>query len=272
MVATAEDPKDPAGVVPRLRDGGQVVATWCSIDSPAVVEVIAAAGFPCVLLDLEHGEFDTPALPGLLRAAAVAGATGIVRVRAREQIGPALDAGAAGVLVPDVRSAAAAAQAVQAGRYPPDGERGSAPMVRDARYGHRPFAGHQAASRPLLGVQIEGPAGVAALDDILAVAGLDLVFVGPYDLAQQLGHPGEVSHPEVQAAITDVAARAADQGIATGVWSPDAQTAQVWVEAGIGLVSVGNATVLLADAARSLVAALDLQEGSPGAAGPRTTS
>lgn len=256
MAAGEDDPKDRSGTVARLRDGGQVIATWCSVDAPAVVEVLAGAGVPCVMLDLEHGEFDTPALPALLRAAEVAGATGIVRVRSIDQIGPALDAGAAGVLAPDVRSAEAAAAVVRAGRYPPTGERGAAPMVRAARYGHRPFAAHQGSTPPLVGVQIEGPEGVASLDGILEVAGLDLVFVGPYDLAQQLGHPGEVTHPEVQATITDVAERARRRGIATGVWCPDAAAARIWLDAGIGLVTVGNATVLLADAARSLMAAL----------------
>ena len=250
------DPRDQAGTVERLRAGEQVVATWCSIDAPAIVELTAAAGFDVVLLDLEHGEFGVGALPGLLRAVEVTGATGFVRVATVDQLGPALDAGTAGVLVPDVRSVEAVGAIVDACRYGPVGERGAAPMVRDARYGHRPFEEHHAAAAPLIGVQIEGPQVLEVLDDLLQVDGLDLVFVGPHDLSQRLGVPGQVTHPDVVAAIGDVTDRARDRGIATGVWSPDAPAARVWLDAGVGLVTVGNVTMLLAAAARELVAEL----------------
>ena len=250
------NPRDHADVVGRLRRGEQVIASWCSIDAPAATETIAAAGFDAILLDLEHGEFGPASLPGLLRAVEVADATGLVRVRQVSELGPALDAGASGVMVPDVRSVAAAEVAVAACRYAPAGDRGAAPMVRDASYGHRPFQAHHLAAAPLIGVQLEGPQVLEVLDDVLAVEGLDLVFVGPHDLSQRLGFPGEVTHPDVVAAIRDVSERARARNVATGVWSPDAAAARSWLDAGVGLVSVSNVTVLLAEAAGRLVAEL----------------
>jgi len=242
--------------VGRLRAGERVIASWCSLASTSVAELMALAGFDAVILDLEHGEFGTAALPDLLRAVTVGGASALVRVRVPAELGPALDAGADGVLAPDVRSAAAAAAIVAACRYAPEGERGAAPMVRDAAYGLRPFAAHRAARAPLVGVQVAGPPGVAAIDEILAVAGVDLVFFGTFDLAQHLGVPGDVAHPRVVAEVRALTARAAGAGVATGVWAPDAATAATWLEAGVTLVSVGSATSLLAGAAAALRGAL----------------
>ncbi len=251
-----EDRRDAQGVVPRLRAGEQVLATWCSIDSAAAVEAVALAGLEVVLLDLEHGEFTPAALPALLRAVEVPGAAGIVRVAHTGQLGAALDAGAAGVLVPDVRSAGAAEEVVRACTYPPSGHRGAAPMTRDLGYGHRGFAAHVATAAPLVGVQVEGPEGLDALDAVLAVPGIDLVFLGAQDLSVRLGVPGQLDHPELRRVVTEVAGRARAAGVATGVWSPDATVAARWMAAGVGLVSVSNVTTLLAGAAKGLVAEL----------------
>ena len=245
-----------ADLVQRLAAGGQLVGTWSSLDSPAVAEVMAAAGFDVVILDLEHGELGVPDLTAHLRAIEVAGAASLVRVADPGQVGRALEAGAGGVLAPDVTSAEVATRVVAAGRYAPHGTRGSAPMARDAGYGLHPFAEHHAQADPLLGVQIEGPEGLAAVDEIVAVDGLGLVFVGPHDLSQRLGVPGQVTHPAVVEAIGEVAGRARAHGVATGVWAPDAEVARTWLDAGISLVTVSNVALVLSGAARSLREAL----------------
>ncbi len=173
--------------------------TWVNTPSPDLVETLGDVGFDCVFLDLEHGEYGTEALPDLLRAARATGCFGVVRtshVSARE-VGAALDAGADGVLAPGVSSAAEAATVVSAAHYPPVGSRGAAPMTRAARYGTTPFTSYRERSEAevVAGAQIEGPAGLAAVDDILATAHLDLAFIGPFDLSQHLGVPGDTSHP-----------------------------------------------------------------------------
>lgn len=248
--------RDPSSFVARVRDGVQVVAMWSSIESPAVAELVAAAGFDAVVLDLEHGEFGVSALTGHLRAVEVGGAAGLVRVRHTSELAPALEAGAVGVLAPDIGSAAAAEQVVRACSYAPRGVRGAAPMARDAGYGHRDFPTHHAQAAPLIGVQIEGPEGLAGIDEVLSVDGLDLVFVGPQDLAQRLGVAGQVTHPTVVEAIGTVVERARVQGVATGIWAPDAHVARTWLDAGVTLVTVSNVALLLAGAARQLVASI----------------
>jgi 4-hydroxy-2-oxoheptanedioate aldolase len=243
-------------LVARLRAGGRAVGTWCSLDSDSIVELLALADFDVVLIDLEHGEIGTHALPRLLRAVSAGSATPLVRVRERSQLGPALDAGAAIVMVPDVTSAEEARAIVEACRYAPGGRRGAAPMVRDAHYALRPFAEHVAGADPIIGVQVEGPEGIAALDAILAVPGVGMVFIGPFDLAVHLGVPGQVDHPSVVDAVRDIVARADARGVITGAWAPDVATAQRWFATGVDLVSVDSATTMLARAASTLREAL----------------
>ena len=208
----------------RLAGGTTTFGTWVNTPSPELVETLGLAGFDCVFLDLEHGEYGTDALPGLLRAARAGGCFGAVRTShvAANEIGAALDSGADAVLAPSVSSAADAAAIVGAAHYPPIGSRGAAPMTRAAGYGTTPFTDYRERieSDVVVGAQIEGPDGLAAVDDILAVAGLDLVFIGPFDLSQHLGVPGETSHPAVVEAMTDIVARAESGGIATGTWAP----------------------------------------------------
>src|SRR5262245_28476547 len=244
----------------RLRDGPTMFGTWVNTPAPDIVETLGDAGFDCVFLDLEHGEYGTEALPDLLRAARAAGCYGVVRtshVSARE-VGAALDAGADAVLAPGVSSAAEAATVVSAAHYPPVGSRGAAPMTRAARYGTTPFMSYRDRSEAevVVGAQIEGPAGLAAVDEILAVAHLGLAFIGPFDLSQHLGVPGETSHPSVVEAMRDIVARADAAGVVTGTWAPTAAAARLWIDAGIRLVTVASSTALFTTAAIALIAEL----------------
>jgi 4-hydroxy-2-oxoheptanedioate aldolase len=251
---------DTASLRQRLRGGPTLFGTWVNTPSPDVVETLGDAGFDCVFLDLEHGEYGTEALPNLLRAARATGCFAIVRtshVSARE-VCAALDAGADGVLAPGVSSAGEAATVVAAAHYPPIGSRGAAPMTRAARYGTTPFTSYRDRSEAetVAGAQIEGPAGLAAVEDILATAHLDLAFVGPFDLSQHLGVPGDTSHPAVVAALRDIVARADARGVATGTWAPTAAAARPWIEAGVRLVTVASSTALFTIAATALIAEL----------------
>src|SRR5580658_2801951 len=120
----------------RLRTGPPLIATFSMIASPIIIELLAQAGFDAVVLDMEHGPLDFESLNVLIPAARAAGIYPIVRVRANEAslIGSALDVGAAGILVPQIDSGAAAASAVQAARFAPLGRRGVNPYTRAAGY------------------------------------------------------------------------------------------------------------------------------------------
>jgi 4-hydroxy-2-oxoheptanedioate aldolase len=241
----------------RLLDGPTVIGTWVNTPSPELVETLGDVGFDCVFVDLEHGEYGTDALPGLLRATRAARCFGVVRsshVSAHE-IGAALDAGADAVLAPGVSSADEAATIVAAAHYPPVGSRGAAPMTRGAGYGTIPFPTYRERieAEVVVGAQIEGPDGMAALESILAVEHLDLAFIGPFDLSQHLGVPGETSHPSVVEAMTRIVERAEARGIATGTWAPTAAAARPWIEAGVRLVTVASTTALFTGAAAALM-------------------
>jgi 4-hydroxy-2-oxoheptanedioate aldolase len=244
----------------RMSDGTTLFGTWVNTPSPELVETLGDVGFDCVFLDLEHGEYGTDALPGLLRAARAAGCYGVVRTShvSAPEIGAALDAGADGVLAPGVGSVDEAAAVVSAAHYPPIGARGAAPMTRAARYGTTPFAAYREVTESgvVVGAQIEGPAGLDAVDGILATPHLDLAFIGPFDLSQHLGMPGDTSHPSVVAAMTDIVERATARGIATGTWAPTPAAARPWVDAGVRLVTVSSSTALFTQAASALIAEL----------------
>jgi 4-hydroxy-2-oxoheptanedioate aldolase len=244
----------------RLAGNEPLVGTWVNGRDPAVVETLGAVGFDPVVLDLEHGELGLHHLPDLLRAAAATGASSLVRVSRLEasEIGRALDAGADGVIVPNVTSAAEASAAVRAAHYPPDGGRGAAPTVRAPRYGVTPFASYrrQVEHDVVVVLQVEGPDGIASLEIIVEVPGLDVLFIGPFDLSQHLGVPGETDHPEVVAAMERIAAAAGRHGVVTGTWAASAEAARRWAAAGVRLLTVSNATAIFTQAATGLLAAV----------------
>ena len=159
----------------RLRGGAPVVAAFSMIASPIVVELLAKAGFDAVVFDTEHGPLGPESLNLLIPAARAAGIFPIVRVRKNDPtlIGAALDVGAAGVLVPQIDSADAAAGAVSAGRFGPGGHRGSNPYVRAAGYRGTADWFARANGEAAMIVMVEGRAGIAALPGILATPQLD---------------------------------------------------------------------------------------------------
>lgn len=210
---------------------------------PVAVEVLAGLGPDFVCLDQEHAPLGRESVHALLGAAALGGIPALVRVPGPlpHRIGAALDSGAAGVLVPRIESAAAAADVVRWARYPPAGERGFGPG-RANGYGR---AGVQDADAPVVAVQVETQAGLDALDGILAVDGLDLVFVGPGDLSVSLGLDG-IRDPRLQPVVADVLARVAAAGRWAGVFALDAAAASAWLEGGARLVVVGSDLLFLA--------------------------
>lgn len=237
-----------------------VFGTWVQTPSAEVVEILSWSGWDFVILDLEHGPYGAEALPHLIRAAEASEAAPLVRVpqAALEQVGKALDLGAAGIVIPGVTSAAAASSAVHLTRFPPHGGRGASPSTRQLHYSAIPFATLTApdAPQPLVVLQVEARLATSDLGSILAVAGVDVVFVGPYDLSTSLGLPGQFDHPRVREAITEIVNRCGERGIAVGIWVPDPEAAKFWVGQGVRFVTVSNNELMLFNQASSLRRAL----------------
>lgn len=233
-----------------------VVGTWVQSPSPEAVEILGWAGWDFAILDLEHGPFAGETLPNLIRAAEVSGMAALVRVplEAPEQVATALDLGAAGIVTPGVKSAEAAAEVVRLTRFPPHGSRGASRSTRQLRYSAVPFATLVApdAPRPLIVHQVEARLATENLDSILDVEGVDVIFIGPYDLSTSLGLPGQFDHPTVKGAISEIVDRAGERGIAVGIWMPDAEGAKFWIAQGVRFVTVSNNELILFEAASSL--------------------
>jgi 4-hydroxy-2-oxoheptanedioate aldolase len=185
--------------IDRQRLGSQVMAgTFLNLGSSAAVEIAAGLGFDWLLLDLEHGSGSWADLRPLLLAAAGSSAVPIVRVRSADadDVKFVMDSGAAGIMFPYLGSAAEAARAVSLVKYPPQGVRGVAQVIRATSYG-REWQAYlaEANQRSLVIVQIETPEAVAQADAIAAVPGVDVLFVGPMDLSVNMGHPGDFTQP-----------------------------------------------------------------------------
>ncbi len=230
--------------------------TWLQTPSPEVVEILGWSGWDFVILDLEHGPYGPEGLPHLIRAAEAAESTAFVRVplSAPHEVGKALDLGAAGIVSPGVTSAEAGAAAVRLTRFPPRGSRGSSPSTRQLHYSGVPFASLTApeALQPLVVLQVEARLATSDLGSILAIEGLDVVFIGPYDLSTSLGLPGQFDHPRVREAITEIVDRAGERGVAVGIWVPDAPSARFWVDHGVRFVTVSNNELMLFGASSAL--------------------
>lgn len=200
----------------RLATGGWSAGAIVPNADAHLVEVCGLVGFDHVLIDAEHGNLSIRECEELVRAAQVAGITPIIRVptNAPHEILRHLDTGAQGVMVPQVTTRDDAERAVRAARYHPMGERGLA-GTRAASYGlGGPLGAYarEANAQILVMALIEDIAAVANLPEILAVEGLDVISVGPADLSQSMGHPGERDHPAVRDAIAEIIR----QGVAAG--------------------------------------------------------
>ncbi|HHV56377.1 MAG TPA: aldolase [Firmicutes bacterium] len=240
-----------------LTAGRPAFGTFNWLTGPECVEILGAAGFDFVVIDMEHGPHGQDHLPGLLRAADAAGIVPIVRVTKNEPtlILRALDLGAKGLHVPQVNTGAEAAAVVQAARYWPQGERGFAPGTRAARFGALDQEAYiaEANADPLLIIHIENRLGVENLDDILAVPGIDVIFIGPADLSQSLGLPGQLGHPRVVELVEVTIAKAKQAGLPVGIFALNAEEAARWVRAGVTYLALGADSFFLFNTARALV-------------------
>jgi 4-hydroxy-2-oxoheptanedioate aldolase len=197
----------------------------------AALEAYALAGFDFVVLDLEHSDLGLERLSTLLATCRAAGIASLVRIEAggTAALTRVLDMHPDGVMVPGIGSAAEAAEVAALTRFHPLGRRGLAPMVRHLAAVGGDFT--RLNERLAVIVQVEGAGAVDEVDAIAAVAGIDGVFVGPYDLSQSLGVPGELDHPRVLEAGARVA-RAVREPVALGVYVPDAPSARHWRQLG----------------------------------------
>jgi 4-hydroxy-2-oxoheptanedioate aldolase len=242
----------------KLEAGEMVVGCFVPYPSAELAEICGLIGFDFVLIDAEHGPMSPESAYRMVLGAEAGGATPIVRVpqNVRQVILRYLDIGALGVMVPQVNSAEEARGVATAARYHPLGLRGIA-GVRAAGFGLRQSLADytvQANAEMLVIVQIESLAAVERVSEILEVPGIDVLFVGPNDLAQSMGYPGQPLHPEVQA-VVDRIVQQVDGRLPLGTTAATAELAQRQRARGFRMV-VTNTTSLLAASGRAIIEAV----------------
>jgi 4-hydroxy-2-oxoheptanedioate aldolase len=244
------------GIRERVLAGEALVGTLLTSGSAMFAEICARAGFDWVMADLEHGAGTEADLLGQLQGIQGGGAAGLVRVQqaSRIAIGRALDLGAEGIMVPRLESLEEARQVVSWLRYPPAGERGVALFTRGARLGTVAHESIRELNERVVGiVQVENRAALAAAEEVAALDGVDVLFVGPTDLSHSLGVPGRLDEQPYREAVTTVGRAAKRHGKAAGVLVWAAEDLERYAEEGFRFFAISSDGGILNRAARSAV-------------------
>ena len=239
-----------------LHDGLKQPGLWLSLESPNATEVVAGSGYTWLMLDLEHSVVDLGDVVHHLRAARGGTAEVMVRVPWNEPVlvKRLLDAGVRTFLFPFVQNAEEARRAVAATRYPPHGIRGFAGNSRANNYARVPgYAEHGHAEQCVV-VQVETPEAVANIAAIGAVEGVHAIFVGPNDLAANMGFLARSGAPEVRRAVADALAAIKTTGKAAGMLEYDLAEAKRLFEAGYDFIAVASDLAILARRSEALLA------------------
>ncbi len=232
----------------RLDEGGTALGFLVSMPSVQLTQILAASGADWLLIDLEHGPIDNATVHAMIAATAGTACAPIVRVPSTEPwlAKPALDAGAFGLVFPMICSARQAQAAARAVRYPPRGVRGWGPFYAPARWGLSSADYTAAANDQVLCIiLIEHIEAVRRIDEILAVPGIDVAVIAPFDLSQSLGRPGDFEHPDVAAAMAEAEDKILARGLPMGGLARTSSEANAKIARGYRLLVLGYDTGLI---------------------------
>ena len=243
----------------RALRGEWMGGTFLNLGSSVTAEIAGKAGFDWVLIDIEHGMGDRQELLTQLQAVEATPASPVVRIAWNDPVRfkRVLDLGVSGVMVPYVNSADEARRAAAAMRYPPEGVRGVARLNRACDFGPSFNEYFKKANSQLLTiVQIETKTAIENLDEIAAVVGVDVLFVGPLDLSVSLGVPDQFDHPVEQEALAKVVKACRKAGKAPGILVANEDQLQQVKNLGFTFVAIGSDGGALVKEMRALVAVL----------------
>jgi 4-hydroxy-2-oxoheptanedioate aldolase len=239
-----------------LKAGKPTLGVVMTIPSPLAAETLARVGFDWMWIDLEHSPIDLETVDLMIQAIQGTETVPIVRVAWNRHwlAKPVLDMGAMGVMMPWINTKQEAVDAVQALRYPPEGVRGVGASVAARRWGLPTSEYLKVANREILAIlQIENIEAVNQIEEILTVPGIDLIFVGPNDLASSMGLLGQPSHPRVEEAIQKVLAATKKAKVPAGIlgFGPDAANRRI--EQGFQFIAVASDGSLLSSGAKDIL-------------------
>ncbi len=233
----------------KLKAGETVFGCFIRYPNASLVEVLGYQPWDFIVFDGEHGTIDPQDCENMVRAAELRGVTPIVRVTTNQApiILRFMDSGAHGLHVPWVNTAAEAEAVVRAVKYEPRGVRGLA-FIRAADYGQTIPLGEyvqQANAETLVAIHVETITAVENLPEIVKIDGIDVIFIGPTDLSQSLGVPGQPQHPKVQEAISRIFDTVAGSDKVVGIMAPNVQAARQWRERGARYITIGFESLLM---------------------------
>lgn len=236
--------------------GKQQIGLWSILSSHVTVEIIAGSGFDWLVLDTEHAPNELPMVYSQLQATTGGSAHPVVRVPWNDMvtIKRYLDIGAQTLLIPCIDSAEQARNAVSYTRYPPKGVRGYSAAPRANAFGRIKDYPERVEAELCVLPQVETMAGIANIEEIAAVEGVDGVFIGPGDLSAAMGYVGDAKHPEVQKVIADAIRRIRACGKPAGILSADEALAHRYIELGSVFTAVGSDLGILARSTEQLAA------------------
>ncbi len=240
-----------------LKEGNSYVGTFVKMTDASSVEIIAFCGFDFFVIDCEHTHIGKETMVGLLRAADISGIVPIVRVREndRAQILHALDSGGLGVMVPETSSASEVRHVVDCAYYDPIGKRGFTPSNRAAGYTFMNGGEYAKMTNEnvMVIVYVETKDGLDNLEEMLAVPGIDVMWIGPMDLSQALGVTGDSKHPKVLAAMDDIIEKCKKAGVAVGTIAPNAKEAQALIDKGVQFIGLSSDQAMIAYAGKQFM-------------------
>jgi 4-hydroxy-2-oxoheptanedioate aldolase len=234
-----------------LAENRKVFGIWLQLFHPAIAEMVALVGYDVIAIDMEHGPGDLQEVANMMRGISGTGAAALVRIPSNEPVilKRLLDQGPDAVMVPLVETAEEARAAVAACRFPPRGNRGwAAGVARAARYGLDADYTPEAADNLFILCQIESVKGVRNVEEIAAVEGVDMIFIGRNDLAADAGHILDLDHPEMLAMLRHVAAAARRAGKKIGTVASQGLGWQELYDEGFDMVLPSGEISLLREA------------------------
>lgn len=245
----------------KIISGKPMIGTMISeVRTPAIIRMLEAGGMDFVIVDAEHGCYSYESIAALAAVAAGQRISCLVRIPeiSRETVMKPIDAGSDGIVVPQVEYPEQVEEVIKYAKYMPMGHRGVALRRGHSGYYANPAAQYleEANSKTVIVIQIESPTAVENIDKILSVKGIDIAFVGPYDLSVAMGIPGQLEHPDLQAAINKVIAACKKHNVVAGLMQFQLNEAKRWIKQGINFMVFSSDINMIVDQVAANVKAL----------------
>ena len=238
-----------------LQSKNSVIGPFVRIGRPEIVEMLAMAGYDFGVVDLEHGgAINMNDVYPLILAAENRGIKLLARIPGVNEmyIKWLLDLGIGGLQIPHIKTKEDAERAVEYAKFKPMGERGLCRFVRAAEFSNIPKDDYigRANSKSIIVLQIEGVEGAKNVEEISSVEGVDIIFVGPYDLSQSMGLTGQIWHPDVAKEITRIIEVCKKKNVATGVFTDTPEGIKHWSSLGVKYLNYRIDTEMFLDFAK----------------------